>query len=78
MGIAPSSRMDRRLPLINSYPERHESHPCLPLLDPLPRRPDHDGREPGRQRLGDKAAGTTVVPKAELISATPESQSRLQ
>ena len=31
------------------------------------------GENRGRQRLGDKAAGTMVVPKAELISATPQS-----
>jgi len=31
------------------------------------------GETRGRQRLGDKTAGTMVVPKTELISATPES-----
>ena len=31
------------------------------------------GENRGRQRIGDKAAGTMVVPKAELVSATPES-----
>lgn len=31
------------------------------------------GENRGRQRLGDRAAGTMVLPKAELISATSES-----
>jgi uncharacterized RDD family membrane protein YckC len=31
------------------------------------------GENRGRQRLGDRAAGTMVLPKAKLVSATPES-----